>query len=98
MFEAGLLKEVENLKNNGLSAINRSMQGIGYKEVLLYIDGKCDYDQMVSLIKQSSRRYAKRQLTWFKRYDFIKWFDYDQIKDKDALEDAISSYIREKLI
>jgi len=98
MFEAGLLKEVENLKNNGLSAINRSMQGIGYKEVLIFANGKCDYDQMVSLIKQSSRRYAKRQMTWFKRYDFIKWFDYDQIKDIDALEDAITSHIRDNFI
>lgn len=98
MFQAGLLNEVENLKNNGLSAINRSMQGIGYKEVLIHLDGKCDYDQMVSLIKQNSRRYAKRQITWFKRYNFIKWFDHDLIKDKETLLDAIKNHIKENLI
>lgn len=98
MLENGLLEEVKYLKNLGLDDTNRSMQGIGYKEVLGYLDGKYDYDQMASMIKQSSRRYAKRQMTWFKRYDFIKWFDFDVFKDRDNLENAILSYIREKII
>ncbi len=96
MFEEGLLEEVEKLKNMGLTDCHQSMKGIGYKEVLAYLDDKYDYDTMVSIIKQSSRRYAKRQLTWLRRYDHLKWFDIDKLGGLEALLDQIDIYIKEK--
>lgn len=72
MIEAGLLREVENLINIGVERKNTSMQGIGYKELLDYFEKKCTFEEAVEKIKQESRRYAKRQVTWFKRHN-IKW-------------------------
>lgn len=51
------------------------MQGLGYKEVVEYLEGDITYEQMVEKIKQESRRYAKRQLTWFKKYENITWLE-----------------------
>lgn len=98
MMEMGLLDEIKNLKTLGLDDKFISMQGIGYKEVLPYLDGKYSYEQMVSTIKQNSRRYAKRQLTWFRRYDTIKWFDYDQCGSLDEYLSQIEQYVRESIV
>ena len=65
MFENGLVKEVENLKKKGFDRSFQSMQGIGYKEILDHLDGKCTLDEAAAKIKSSSRHYAKRQQTWF---------------------------------
>ena len=67
MFEAGLAEEVEKVRNMGVSMSNTSMQGIGYKEVFPYLDGKLSLEETKDIIKQGTRRYAKRQITWFKR-------------------------------
>ena len=68
MMENGLLAEVENLYKKGLLLPDTTAaQAIGYKELKAYLDGKCELKEAVDLIKQSSRRYAKRQLTWFRR-------------------------------
>lgn len=96
MLEMGLLEEVKNLKNMGLTDCHQSMKGIGYKEVLAYLDNRYDYDTMVSIIKQSSRRYAKRQLTWLRRYDNLQWFDIDKLGGLEQLLDHIDNYIKEK--
>lgn len=97
MMDMGLLDEIKNLKTLGLDDKFISMQGIGYKEVLPYLDGKYSYDSMVSTIKQNSRRYAKRQLTWFRRYDTIKWFDYDQCSSLDEYLSQIEHYVQERM-
>ncbi|MDN5353145.1 MAG: tRNA dimethylallyltransferase [Clostridiales bacterium] len=75
MLENGLIEEVKNLKKNGITDRNQSMQGIGYKEVSGFLDGCYDKATMVTLLKRNSRRYAKRQLTWFKRYPDMHWLD-----------------------
>lgn len=67
MFEAGLLDEVKALYDRGIDERFTSMQGIGYKEVLEYFRGNCDLECAKENIKQSTRRYAKRQVSWFKR-------------------------------
>ena len=67
MFEAGLLDEVKALYDKGIDERFTSMQGIGYKEVLEYFRGHCDLETAKENIKQSTRRYAKRQVSWFKR-------------------------------
>lgn len=66
MMTQGLLDEVKRLKDSGLTRDDQSMQGIGYKEILEYLDGKITLNYAVELIKQRSRNYAKRQMTWFR--------------------------------
>ena len=91
MIQSGLLEEVKSLIDKGFTTALNSMKAIGYKELIDYFDGKITLDEAVEIIKQSSRRYAKRQLTWFKRDDRIIWLDaegdivneaYKKVKEK----------------
>ena len=83
MFEQGLLDEVEALHKMGYTKEITSMQGIGYKEILDYFEGLISLEDAKASIKQSSRRYAKRQITWFKRYPKALWLDIDKVKSID---------------
>ena len=85
MMEQGLLKEVEALKAMGYDRSYVSMQGLGYKELLSYLDGECTLDDAVSQIKQSTRHFAKRQLTWFRRERDVTWLDIDGVKNEDVI-------------
>ncbi len=87
MIEEGLVEEVKKLVEMGCRRDNTSMQGIGYKEVLDYLDGKVTLEEMTEEIKQATRRYAKRQITWFKRND-MTWLDAQTI-DFDSLVDEV---------
>lgn len=84
MMDEGLLEEVQKLRSMGFSRSLNSMQGIGYKEFLAYIDGECSLSEAVEVIKQNSRRYAKRQLTWFRREERI-----NLLSAENAAEEAI---------
>ncbi len=68
MMKMGLAEEVRALLDMGLSADDISMKGIGYKEIIGAFEGNYDMDEAVRLTKRNSRRYAKRQMTWFRRY------------------------------
>ena len=81
MLDMGLIDEVKALKNMGLTKKNMSMQGIGYKEVLDYLRGLTTKDEMIRIIKRDTRRYAKRQLTWFRRDDRMINIDGDLLKE-----------------
>ena len=83
MLENGLIDEVKRLRDMGYTRDLNSMQGIGYKEVMDYLDGKYTLDETVEIIKQSSRRYAKRQMTWFRRDEQIYY-----VKSDNAFEEA----------
>lgn len=72
MFDMGLVSEVENLVKMGCTRENTSMQGIGYKEVMDYLEGKTSLEETKEIIRQGTRRYAKRQMTWFKKSN-ITW-------------------------
>lgn len=88
MLKNGLVDEVKKLKQLGLTAKNQSMKAIGYKEVLAYIDGEIDYDKMVEVLKQHSRNYAKRQLTFLrgmKDVIYIDTTDVDRAKSEMLL-------------
>lgn len=85
MFRDGLLDEVKKLKDAGLKKEMQSMQGIGYKELFDYFDNLISLDEAIDAIKQGSRRYAKRQLTWFRRDHRIHWLSPGNAADK-ALE------------
>ncbi len=75
MIADGLEDEVRHLTDIGVRRSSTAMQAIGYKEMLRYTDGECDLQTAVEDIKRESRRYAKRQLTWFKRNKNIKWIE-----------------------
>ena len=78
MLEAGLIDEVKSLKDMGCTSDMVSMQGLGYKEILEYLDGKCTLDEAIYKIKRDTRHFAKRQLTWFRRErDIIRLFRPD---------------------
>ncbi len=75
MMEQGLLEEVKKLKAMGYHRSMVSMQGLGYKEILDYLDNKCTLDEAVATIKLETRHFAKRQLTWFRRERDVIWMD-----------------------
>lgn len=75
MMEKGLVDEVSELIKMGIGTDATSMQAIGYKEIIEYLDGKTSLNEAVDKIKRESRRYAKRQLTWFKRNEKIHWIN-----------------------
>ncbi|MDE5618141.1 MAG: tRNA (adenosine(37)-N6)-dimethylallyltransferase MiaA, partial [Clostridia bacterium] len=82
MLRNGLIEEVDNLVKCGIPWEAQSMQAIGYKEFKLYYDGAATIEEVRSSIITNTKRYAKRQLTWFRRYDFAKWFDIASEYDK----------------
>lgn len=89
MLENGLLKEVEGLKEyRHLNALNT----VGYSEIFEYFDGRLSEEESIDKIKQNTRRFAKRQLTWFKKSEDIHWFDpKDSGSILNYIDDAISS-------
>ena len=94
MLKAGLEEEVEELyKRFGDAA---SLKAIGYKELIGYFKKEYDYSEAVRLIKRNTRRFAKRQLTWFNRDSRIKWFDVNIDSEVNIVLDQITEYIKEK--
>lgn len=88
MINQGLVTEVKTLLTDGFTAELTSLQGLGYKEIVSYLQGKYDIDEAIRLLKRNTRRFAKRQLTWFKRDKRISWYDIDtpSVLDKIVLE------------
>lgn len=91
MMEQGLLNEVKMLHDRGYKKDMVSMQGLGYKELLDYLDGQCTLDEAVYVVKRETRHFAKRQLTWFKRERDVLWFDQSEYSydNEKILEEMI---------
>lgn len=89
MMEEGLLDEVIKLRDSGLTSNMQSMKGIGYKELLYYLDGHIGLNEAIDNIKQGTRNYAKRQLTWFRRDNRVIWVDKDEYIDENSIIDHI---------
>lgn len=85
MVGQGLFKEVEELLEMGLQEEDISMKGIGYKEVIAFYDGQLTMEEAIDKIKQNTRHLAKRQLTWFRRYDDMHWINITELGDEGAL-------------
>jgi tRNA dimethylallyltransferase len=83
MMEQGLVAEVQKLKDMGCSRQMVSMQGLGYKEILDYLDNKISLEEAVYIIKRETRHFAKRQLTWFRRERDVIWLDKQQYGYED---------------
>jgi len=81
MLENGLVDEVKKLVELGYDKNAIAMQGLGYKEILAYIRGECSLAEAVEILKRETRRYAKRQITWFKRIEDVYWIDLDRFNN-----------------
>ena len=95
MFEQGLIEEAREILAGdcGMTA----KKAIGYKELIPYFEGEKTLDEALEELKKQSRRYAKRQLTWFLRDEEIKWFDIDTFESPEELEKQAIEYAREEL-
>ncbi|HJB06353.1 MAG TPA: tRNA (adenosine(37)-N6)-dimethylallyltransferase MiaA [Candidatus Enterocloster faecavium] len=101
MMSAGLVEEVQALRARGVKRGMTSMQGLGYKEILDYLDGKCSLEEAVYILKRDTRHFAKRQITWFRREREVRWLkledyggDSDRVLQKileDCREEGIGS-------
>ena len=84
MMEEGLLKEVKSLRERGCHRGMVSMQGLGYKEILAYLEGEYPLEEAVRILKRDTRHFAKRQLTWFRREQDVIWVDKEQFHWNEA--------------
>lgn len=94
MINEGLVREVQSLKEKGYTRDIISMQGLGYKEMLDYLDNKCSLEEAVEIIKRDTRHFAKRQITWFKRESDVTWIDK---KEYDYNEERILKAMLQEL-
>lgn len=95
MMEQGLLEEVKHLKSMGCTKEMVSMQGLGYKEILAYLDGEMSLEEAIYILKRDTRHFAKRQLTWFKREKEVTWIDLQE-KNENAVMDEIMEELKKK--
>ena len=95
MLADGLITEVESLLAAGYSRDTFALQSFGYKELIAYLDGKCTYIEAINQLKQNTRRFAKRQLTWFRKDERIKWIDRESTPDVVGyiMEEIESAYL-----
>jgi len=93
MMSAGLEQEVRELLAAGVSPVTTAMQAIGYKELISAITGEYSVVDAVNMIKTESRRYAKRQLTWLRRDENVKWIFYEKTPDLDFALQASTGYL-----
>jgi len=96
MEALGLFDEVESLLSEGLSPDCTAMQAIGYKEAVLAVTGEISRRQAIALIQQNSRRYAKRQLTWFKRWEDAHWIEWSAAPDFEAARLSSTKFLLSK--
>ena len=98
MLEQGLVAEVQALKEQGCRADMVSMKGLGYKEILAYLDGQISLEEAVYIIKRDTRHFAKRQLTWFRRERDVIWLDRQAYQDEASILEAMLCILREQNI
>lgn len=86
MIEQGLVNEVKSIVEKGYDGSRLPMQAIGYKEIIRSFKGECTLEEAVEIIKMESRRFAKRQLTWFRRLENVDWFEMDKEDNREILK------------
>lgn len=101
MMEEGLVEEVRQLQAMGCRRDSVAMQGLGYKEILDYLDGACTLEDAIYKIKRDTRHFAKRQITWFKREKHVTWinkkdYNYDEDKILEVMLESIKKDILEE--
>lgn len=98
MIEKGLLGEVQFLLDQGYQKELVSMQGLGYKEIVPYLEGQCSLEEAIYILKRDTRHFAKRQLTWFRRERNVTWVDKDQFKDDEAILQHLIDELRKNKV
>lgn len=93
MISEGLINEVQSLLDKGYHRDLISMKAIGYKEIIDYLEGNTSLEEAVNILKKNTRRFAKRQYTWFLKDENVKWFDVTDIKDLQIAVEDIYKYI-----
>lgn len=97
MLEEGLVEEVNALKQRGYTKDMVSMQGLGYKEILDYLNGVCSLEEAIYILKRDTRHFAKRQLTWFRREREVIWIDKDQYNyEEETILKVMLQHIKER--
>ncbi len=94
MMETGLVDEVKSILNKGYSRTLNSLNTVGYKEIIQYLDNEISLDRAIDLIKRNTRRYAKRQMTWFNADLRIEWYQINQVADLNDLSEKIIKTIK----
>ena len=89
MIESGWIDEVQQLLQDGVLPEAQAMKAIGYKELVLYLDGQLSLEAASELIKKRTRHFAKRQMTWFKRMPYIRWYEKDDFVTEVELASAV---------
>jgi len=84
MFEEGFLDEVRTILDMGYTLEDPGLNTVGYKEAIAYLNDETSREQMIKDMKTQTRRYAKRQLSWFRRWDFIHWINLDETSQSEA--------------
>ena len=97
MLSNGLIEEVKSLIDKGYDKNLVSMRGIGYKEIIDYLEGNMDLEETVNILKRNTRRFAKRQFTWFLKDKNVKWFSMDKLEEVDNTIKAILDYLSEQI-
>ncbi|WP_010240773.1 tRNA (adenosine(37)-N6)-dimethylallyltransferase MiaA [Clostridium arbusti] len=95
MIEKGLVDEVIKLKDMGYNSSMQSMKGIGYKEILYSLENKISLGEAIEMIKQGSRNYAKRQLTWFRKDKRVHWIDKNKFDSDEEIANFIIGNLKE---
>ena len=95
MLDQGLVEEVKQLKQSGCTRDLVSMQGLGYKEILSYLEGELSFEDAVYILKRDTRHFAKRQLTWFKRERDVIWLNKQDYSDSDDMLQSVLSLLQE---
>ncbi|MFZ5943589.1 MAG: tRNA (adenosine(37)-N6)-dimethylallyltransferase MiaA [Bacillota bacterium] len=90
MIKEGWIEEVKSLLEKGTPRSAPAFQGLGYKQLVSFLSGEISLEEAVELIKRDTRRYAKRQVTWFKRDKRIHWIDVDKNKEKDVIKEIMN--------
>ncbi|OAN61253.1 tRNA (adenosine(37)-N6)-dimethylallyltransferase MiaA [Balneola sp. EhC07] len=90
MIEEGLVAETQKVLDMGYSKDLQPLNAVGYREMIAVLEGKMELDKAIEKIKTQTRRYAKRQLTWFRRWDFIEWLPADEKKPEELKEILLS--------
>mgnify|MGYP001044282017 FL=1 len=100
MLEQGLIDEVQCLKEMGCHRGQTSMQGLGYKEILDYLEGRCSLEEAVYILKRDTRHFAKRQLTWFRRERQVRWIELSGAPDdtSNALKQILKDCMDEGIV
>ena len=94
MISEGLIDEVRTLLEKGYHKDLISMQAIGYKEIIDYLEGNTSLEESISILKRNTRRFAKRQYTWFLKDENVKWFDIKDIRDIDLTVENIYEFLK----